>query len=66
MATYYTACRLHLGIMVLDVKLGFAEPEEALLVVERVFPEAYEYWYQRFYRAAESRAKSAGKGANKR
>lgn len=35
---HYTASRLYLEIMFLDVKLGFAQPDEVLSVVKRTFP----------------------------
>jgi len=48
MFIYLTSARLYLEIMVLDVKFGFAKPEEGLRVAARTFPENYDYWYMRF------------------
>ncbi len=50
MLIYFTSARLYLEIMVLDVKFGFAKPEEGLRVAERTFPEKYDYWRARFLR----------------
>lgn len=50
MLIYFTSARLYLEIMVLDVKLGFAKPEEGLRVAAQTFPENYGYWYARFVR----------------
>ena len=50
MFIYLTSARLHLEIMVLDVKFGFAKPEEGLRVAVQTFPEAYDYWHMRFFR----------------
>jgi len=47
---YFASARFHLEIMVLDVKLGFAKPEEGLRVAAQTFPEKYGYWYMRFFR----------------
>jgi len=49
MVIYFTSSRLYLEIMVLDVKLGFAKPEEALRVVAQTAPEGYEHWHMRFF-----------------
>ena len=48
MLIYFTSARLYLEIMVLDVKLGFAKPEEGLRVAAQTFPENYDYWHARF------------------
>lgn len=47
---YLSSARLYLEIMILDVKLGFAKPEEGLRVAAQAFPEKYGYWYMRFFR----------------
>lgn len=50
MLIYFVLARLYLEIMVLDVKFGFAKPEEGLRVAVHTFPEAYDYWHMRFFR----------------
>jgi hypothetical protein len=55
---YHTARRLYLEIAVLDVKLGFAQPEKGLRLAEQTFPgDPFGYWYRRLYDADRGRRK---------
>jgi len=57
---YLSSARLYLEIMVLDVKLGFAKPEEGLRVATQTFPEKHDYWYMRFFRTEAKEEPLAG------
>ncbi len=57
---YLSSARLYLEIIVMDVKLGFAKPEEGLRVAAQTFPENYGYWYMRFFRREAKEEPPAG------
>lgn len=60
MLIYLASARLYLEIIALDVKLGFAKPEEGLRVAAQTFPENYGYWRTRFLRQETEEEPSAG------